>query len=159
MPKSDEMFGMSDILPPGMFPGITSMGGMNEPTADDMEAAMKKVRYGKYTKVKAFHAETFDLSDPKSKKRYVQEILEIYMAKAEQRGVISHMEKKLLMHEGAPKMIVHIEWYEYMYGIKDYMKDENTDKKRGAGRTGDKAGQAKGPVQGETSVPRGFDVG
>ena len=141
MPKSDEVFGVADRkvsmeeifgvdpeasedkgmgpLPPGMFDGMLSKESAGEPTAEEMEKAAEAVKFGKYVKVKDYHVKTFDLSNADEADLYRQEILRIYMAQAERRCLMQHLEKKLVT-DRPPRMVVHMEWYEYELGIKDY---------------------------------------
>lgn len=145
MPSSDDMFGggqssvkqpmMTDHMPPGMFNEAYAAGKMTEPTPEEMEDAANAVRYSKVVKVKEFHVGTFDLSDVKDLEAYKAMVVQVYQIMAEKRGVISFNEKKLIVHEGKPKMIVHMEWYEYTLKVTDHMiKPEdaaNGKKKRG----------------------------
>lgn len=148
MPTSDAFFGveepkagkgMSDLLPPGMFNDMYAAGKSAEPTAEEMEAAAEAVRYSKIVKVKEFHVATYDLSDPEDLKNYKQDVVQIYRLIAERRGVISYNEKRLVVPPGAkPRMIVHIEWYEYMLSITDHMMkgQDNGKKKRSSKKVG-----------------------
>ena len=148
MPSSDEMFGigqsgikqpmMTDQMPPGMFGEAYSAGKMNEPTPEEMEMAAEAVRYSKVVKVKEFHVGTFDLSDPVDLAAYKKMVVQVYQVMAEKKGVISYNEKKLIIHEGKPKMVVHMEWYEYTLKVTDHMmkpEDKVNGKKKRSVKT------------------------
>ena len=132
MPTSDEFFDpgqtnnykvtmMTDQLPAGMFDKEFSAGKHGEPTPEDMEAAAEAVRYEKIVEVKEFHVGTYDLSDKASLAEYKRDVVVLYKLQREKRGVISFLEKKFIMHEGKPKMTVHMEWYEYNLKVTDHM--------------------------------------
>jgi hypothetical protein len=159
MAKSDDVFGIGGGDPntalaqlmgdPGMFPNITSMGRQSEPTPEDMEKGAEDARYQKIVKIKRFHVNTWDLSDPEQLKKYQVHIVMLYMAMNEKRAVMNHLEKKMLLTDGKPKMCVHMEWYEYdmettdhMTGkkyktAKDYVEHKHGKKKRSAEAVGD----------------------
>lgn len=134
MPGSSEIFGtgdshnksvnlgMSDILPPGMFSDFSKIAGKGiEPTPEEIEAAAEAARYNKTVVIKEFHANTFDLSDKNDLESYKNEIVKIYEAMKLKCGVISYNEKKLIVVNGKPRMVVHIEWYEYNMKVSDNM--------------------------------------
>ena len=134
MPNSDEFFGVKDdeksrgALPPGMFPDMAAPFG-SEPTPEDMEKAADAVRYSKITKVKEFHVGTYDLSRPDDLAAYKTDYVAMYVAIATKTGVLAHMEKKLLVIEGKPRMVVHMEWYEYQLEVTDHMMKERRGRK------------------------------
>lgn len=148
MPTSDELFGiepgkpgqgMSETLPAGMFNDMYAAGKSAEPSAEEMEAAAEAVRFSKIVRVKEFHVATYDLSDPEDLKKYKLDVVLIYQLMAERRGVISFNEKRLVVTPGSkPRMIVHIEWYEYQLSITDHMMkgQDNGKKKRNSKKMG-----------------------
>ena len=167
MPTSDEFFDpgqtnnykvtmMTDQLPAGMFDKEFSAGKHGEPTPEDMEAAAEAVRYEKIVEVKEFHVGTYDLSDKASLAEYKRDVVVLYKLQREKRGVISFLEKKFIMHEGKPKMTVHMEWYEYNLKVTDHMTGRHfktaaefsEHKHEEAGRGGKKVGDSPGSTLG-----------
>jgi hypothetical protein len=149
---ADEFFGvgqkpqsgmmMSDQLPAGMFDNAYAAGRMGEPAPEEVEAAMKAVRFSKVIKVKEFHAKTFDLSVPAQMEEYRREIVTLYNVMAEKRGVVSYNEKKLHMVHDMPKMIVHLEWYEYELSVTDHMMKLDKAGKKAREKADEKKGRS-----------------
>ena len=110
-----------------LFPGVKSMGKLGEPTAEDIEKEMEKVRYSKIVKVKAVHVKTFDFSNPGHVKAYTQLYVDLYKLAAESKILFTTKEKKFINDTTNPRWVVHLEWLEYDLEVKDFMEEGGAD--------------------------------
>ena len=99
-----------------MFPGMT----MNPaPDPEEMEQEAQKALYNKTVKLKKVEVKTYDLSNTKSRNKYVKDVQAIFHGIQQKTHLILCRDRRFVEPKGGkPGWIVHMEWLEFELNIE-----------------------------------------